>query len=535
MISFIKNYTNKILKCKPDSWTTRWPWVLFFGIVFHITLGAVVLVTEWDVRYDTQYEYWVSFISIFMVLALVFYLIYLLRFNVFKRFGKLSKWHYLGTFISYFGTIAIIVSWGYNPTAITASTARMQYDEKVIAKDINRINVLINTLEYDSIPHLWTRRKVVLDTSVKGQNYYNDDHYGGSAYEYAQDAVTDYEEDEYTGYIYKTDTHYEDRRISHKDSMSFYNMLATDSVQVINDTSYYRFFSADYTYVTNYHAFFNNHTETELDKVALFHKTVEHKPIIKNKEALQKELYTLIKTYWAEGYDEYGYKHPYHEPGMYKASDRSITCPLDYKLYIRKKYSLEDFDEGIKNISNRYYMWEWKNIDVLVYPMFYISMALSLLLFLFRHNRKKSFFYSILAGVLLFILTVTFLALSNSNSEIVLVIMLVYYTIFGIIAFGIFKAKRKTMLQDIAKNFFIYFTPILPLVITALYYDIKKDIFRANHLSSSPDYSELYSQAFKYQDIALIGSQFAGFILFLFLLHFVFSKMLRKSYALPES
>ncbi len=532
MISVLKKITNQILKCKPDAWTTRWPWVIAFGMLIHLGLGAVVLLTEWDVRYDTQYEIWVGFISIIMLLALVFYLIYLLRFNVFKRFGKLSKWHYLGTFLLYFLTMMIIVSWGYNPSAVTTISARTKYDEKNVAKDINRINTLINILEYDSIPHVWTRRQVILVRKQGRQNYLKDDRYATDKHQ--ETVVNDGIELE-NEYISEQQSFYEDTRISRKDSFSFYSMLKTDSIQIINDTSFYRFYCADYTYITEYHDFFNERTESELGDQDLFHKIIKKAPIVTDRKNLIDELKQLIKKYWAKGSHVYRYNRYSHEPGTESKESNRGTCPEAYIEYINDKYNIYELDEGIKNISNRYYMWQSNRLGFLVYPLYYISLALSLLLFLFRHNRKKSFFYSLLAGVVLFILSATFLALTRSNSETVLSLMIVYMVVFGVLASGIFKAKRKSLLQDISKNLFIFFIPILPLVCTALYYNIKKANFRLNHDSSSPAYSELYHEAFKYEDLVIECSQVFGFILLLLLLQFVFSKMLRKAYALPEN
>jgi MFS family permease len=542
MISSLKKFTNRLLKNNPDEWSTRWPWVLAIGLGVHILLGLLVLATQWDVRYETKYELWIGLIFIIIILGLVGFLLFLLRFNVFKRFGKLSSWHYVGTFLAYFITTAMIVSWAYNPFAVTSITARMKYDDAQVAKDINRMNVLMNTIEYDSIPQLWTRQKVVLVERGRNQTYFADDHYVNENYNYnynqanssvpkgspnAKIAVEGYQ-----GYIEMGELFYEDTRVARKDSLKFYTDLATDSTVAINDTSYYRFYGPDYTHAGGYHQFFA-HNDIELDDVELFHQVIKKRPTVENLESLETELASLIEKYSA--------KNPYHRYKQYVkgtevsvAAPRRQICPQGYRPYLKYKYKLDDLNEGIKNISERYYMWNWDKIGFFTYPMYYMSFALSLLLFLFRHNRKRSFFYSILAGVLLFIFSVTVLALTGGNSESILVLCIVYMIVFAVLASRIFTAERNSLLQNIGKNLFIYFVPLLPLIITALYYEIKKNLFRGNRISGSTSYNEQYQEAFQYESLAILGSQILGFVLFIILLHFVFSKLLRKSYALPD-
>lgn len=529
MLSTIKNFTNNLLKNKPDYWTTRLPWVIIIGLAVHILLGAMVMVTEWDVRFDTEYEIWVSFITIIILLALVFYLIFLLRFNVFKRFGQLSPMHYVGTFLIFLLTMALCVSWGYNPSAVTTLSARVKYDDTKIASDINRINTLINTLEYDSIPHLWTRQKVVLETERKKLTSFNDIEFKNGAHNYEQaDYYDDAIEDGYkkvSSYLNNPeDNFYTDGRVSHLDSAAFNKVQSTDSIQRIDDVSLYRFYSPDYTYVTDYHEFFGHTKVEESDSKEMFQKTIETKLSIQNRPELEKELKNLIATYWA-------FDHGYYY-NNYK--NENYTLPFDFRHYINRKYRIYDLDEGIKNISDRYYMWDFHKLGFLVYPLYYISMVMAIILFLFRHCRKKSFFYTLLAGVVIFIFSVTLLAFSGSGQAFVLGLMVFYMILFGVIGLSIFNAKRKTLVQDIGLNLFIFFTPVYLTLITAVYYFIKKEIFKSNHYGKN-NYSDMYSEAFKYEDLFMQLSIVSGFVLFIVLLQFVYSKLLRKSYALPEN
>jgi|GEM_PF-2781761 len=543
MISSLKNLSNRLLKNRPDEWTTRWPWVLVIGVSVHLVLGLVVLATQWDVRYETKYELWIGLIFIIIILGLVGYQLFLLRFNVFKRFGKLGPWHYVGTFLAYFFTMAMVVSWAYNPFAVTSITARLKYDDFQVAKDINRINVLLNIIEYDSIPKLWTRQKVVLVDKSGKQTYYADDHYTNENHNYnyghANTSIKNgtptnrIVTEDYHGYIEMGELFYEDTRVARKDSLTFYTDLATDSTVAINDSAYYRFYGPDYTHVGAYHQFFNHH-DIELTDVDLFHQHIKKKPPVKNLENLKAELSALIEKYSAKNHNN-RYRQYVNGIEVSTVAPNRPNCPQGYRPYVKHKYQLNDLNEGIKNISERYYMWSWDKIGFFTYPLYYISFALSLLLFLFRHNRKRSFFYSMLAGVLLFIFSVTILALIKGEAEFVIGLCIVYMIIFAVMASRIFTAQRNSLMQDMAKNLFIYFTPIIPLLITALYYEIKKDLFRIKRMEGSASYTVQYQEAFQYESLAILGSQILGFFLFIVLLHFVYSKLLRKSYALPDN
>ena len=82
-------------------------------------------------------------------------MIYLLRFNVFKKYGIIHPLHALVTFLLYFISTGIIVSFGYvHPIAETVR-ANMAYSTKEIVDDINDINIKIYQLEYDQFQGKW--------------------------------------------------------------------------------------------------------------------------------------------------------------------------------------------------------------------------------------------------------------------------------------------------------------------------------------------------------------------------------------------
>jgi amino acid transporter len=65
---------------------------LFFTTVFAAVLALFCYLVFFDARQYSTLPGWVTFTSLIVFIGFVFWLIFLLRFNVFKRFGN---WHLL--------------------------------------------------------------------------------------------------------------------------------------------------------------------------------------------------------------------------------------------------------------------------------------------------------------------------------------------------------------------------------------------------------------------------------------------------------
>src|SRR5687767_14261194 len=87
MPGFLKKAEQKLLLNKPGLWSTRIHLVLYYGILFMAVLAVVCFLDPLDMRRRTMSAVWVGYTSIISIIALVAWLIYLLRFNVFKKYG----------------------------------------------------------------------------------------------------------------------------------------------------------------------------------------------------------------------------------------------------------------------------------------------------------------------------------------------------------------------------------------------------------------------------------------------------------------
>ena len=104
-------------------------------------------------------------------------------------------------------------------------------------------------------------------------------------------------------------------------------------------------------------------------------------------------------------------------------------------------------------------------------------------------------------------------------------LMILYYAIFAILALSIFKTNTRKAAQGIGLNLFLFATPFIPLIFTALAW--------ARRYSDSFDINEprIDSETMsKYYFIAEI----AGPVILLILIQPLFKKLYRKWFASPE-
>ncbi|HUP14398.1 MAG TPA: hypothetical protein VM187_19380, partial [Niastella sp.] len=113
MPGFLKRAEQKLLLNKPGIWSTRAHLVVYYGVLFLLVLTALCFFEPNDPRDYSTTEAWIAFVSIISGVALIIWLIYLLRFNVFKKYGNIHPLHGLVTFLLYFIATGILVSFSY--------------------------------------------------------------------------------------------------------------------------------------------------------------------------------------------------------------------------------------------------------------------------------------------------------------------------------------------------------------------------------------------------------------------------------------
>jgi len=493
--SFINKLDKQLLKNNPVTWSTRIHLVLYYGILFSALILLISFIAPTDPRNETVIYYWIILLGIISLLAFVCLMIFLLRFNVFKRFGKWNSLDTLKTFLLYFFITLLIVSWPFIPPIAESIRANAAYSSDELVKDVNDINIRICQLEQDSIETRFSRDTYQLKESIKGSEmrtvYNNDDH-----------SVTDDD----PGSYYYTDTVNLRSKLEEADSVKQVN----DSVWVIYDCPDYRFI---YEYSLE-----DKSSRQLLSSMDLYRLVLQDKKPV-NKELVKKELGRLFVKYsklhnvesLSAGFDE-----------SYYDEVRS------YLSKIRDKYDLYLVNHRFENITEKKYRWSPGVIEVSWRVTYYLTLALALLILIFRHTTRRTFFLSLLTAVVLSILTGLFVAISPYSEGSFYTWMIIYYIIFCVLSALVITAKNRNVVSGIALNLAVFITPIMPLIITAAYYSA---------LHKKYDYIyrwESYDRFFQNEEYHYFLAEIGGFVLLFLLLATFYQKAYKKWFSQPE-
>ena len=126
LIRPLKKLDDYLLIHKPEIWSARTHLVKWYSILFMIVLAALCFINYNNARLSTNVGIWVGFVVVIAILALVIWIIYLLRFNVFKRYGIIKPIGRLTTFLLYFVAAGFIVGYSFIPLIV--ETLRAQHD-----------------------------------------------------------------------------------------------------------------------------------------------------------------------------------------------------------------------------------------------------------------------------------------------------------------------------------------------------------------------------------------------------------------------
>ncbi len=497
---FIQDLDDKLLRNNPGAWSARTHLVLYFVAVFAVLLFVFCYFVFFDARQYSNIERWNSFVAVLAFIGFVFWLIYLFRFNVFKRYGNWFAFDGLRDLFLYFTSIAALVAVCFIPSAVETMRANQQFGNEEIVKDINEINVTACRLEFALLPLEWKADtcKVVekARTDTPTEDVFVTDTIDGVEVERIQYTVNRY------------------RLI---DSAELNNKLDfADSLLKLNDSMYVFYECPDYLFVSSYAA--DEYSETKMFSSADIYNLV-----VKN---YQKQERNSILKRMKELKAKYAVRRP---NGHYGYGDyNNINESTDYDTRIKEKYDLGRINNGIDNVIRKKYSWlgNWPDYFRVFY---YISLFITLLVFIFRHTTAKTFFLSVLTAVLLTILTGLLLVFSEGDDETsVLSFMIVYYVVFVVLALSIFKARVRNAIQGIGLNLFLFMTPFIPLVFVALNMARRE---RDIYASATQEFQDIDSAQ---KAVYYLIAEIAGLVILLILIQPLFKKLYRKWYAAPE-
>jgi hypothetical protein len=489
---FLKKAEQKLLLNKPGIWSTRTHLVLYYGILFILFLAALCFLEPNDVRDHTTTPLWIGFVSIVSVIALVVWVIYLLRFNVFKKYGNIRPLHLLVTFILYFISTGIIVLFTYVHPVVESVRANMAYGDEEIVQDINAMNIKMCQLEYGLLQGPWNYDTIALSKDIKPlatSNVYADAEVDGPAAVAPPVSGIPY---------YKLDS-----------SAFNYRIANADSTVKLNDTVYLVYANPLLNFVNVYNA--DTYAKGRiLRSFELFHKVYKHQPTPAEREKISEELGLLLLKY--------------HYPvGNYSKGLEPYVNDTPFEL-VRKKYWLGNIDNSIGHIIEKKYRWSNRDLSDYIRLFYYFTLGITLLILIFRHSTVRTFFLTLLTGVLLTIFTALVLSFFRAG-EIAFFIWLIAYTVlFFAGSLVTWSNKKRKAVSGILINLFVFIITLLPLLFFGCYYQWKRE--QNYKLQVQEDLSYMHGYFFY--------AELGGALLLLLLLATYIGNLYRRWYSLPE-
>jgi hypothetical protein len=514
--SFIKKIDRKLLLNSPSVWSTRTHLVLFFGFLFAALLTLFCAFMFKDARQDSSVYIVTGFVALISFIGFVFWLIYLLRFNVFKRYGNWVKGDGIRTYLLFFVNALVLVAIPFIPLLVETYMANRQFTSAEMVKDVNKLNLSLNKICYNKLP---TKFKQTIVMGVVGRYELNENDYSNdtslvwrSGYNdrtvVTADAVKsptaesmgeDIVNDDNTNYVNKTHINIKDFALE---------MQKADSIKILNDTTFISYEYPDFEYARAYN--FNSN-----DDMAILGSKEIYNIAIKNyvkpdENLLTQQVKTLVSKYSFKS--RYDYEN--YNIDIEKES---------YSEFIKRTYKINTFNESINQILRKKYLLD-KEWNVFLITIYYITLVLSLLVFIYRQSTTKTFFLTALAAVVIVIATALLGSFFNFKEESIFFIMLLYFGCFALVGLSARVSTKRTLLKGIGLNLFLFCLPIVPLIIVAYYFRItyyNYNLYRERTIFINVELYYFYAEVI-------------GFLLLLILIEPLFRKLFRAWYAAAE-
>lgn len=493
--AFISRFDNWLLRNYPDIWSLRTHLLLYYGLLAYLVLGALCWLVPDDPRTESHAAVWSACAGLLSGIALVVWLIYLFRFNVFKRYGQLASGDRLRTFLSYFISFVLFALFVMIPPFVDKVRTELLYPQEEVVQDINEINLYINILEKGNFPI----------------NFYYDTLQVVATQEEANRlSMNKPIELQHTEYIEK--------------SQMEWRLSNGDSVKQIASGKYVLITMTPLNFISKPVYYYGEKTET-YNSVRLYDLVYKKKVLLGNDEVAHR-LDVLKKKYYHT--TESGISYNGYDYDMPVIDQENLMDHLD------NKYDLREIRTSLYHIHRRERMFRPRDTEVFVRAIGYFALAATLLLFAFRHTTIKTFFVSILAGVILAIITGLIIAFIRFDEIVAAVLMIVYFVIFLVLALSIPFSKKRSLVKGVALNFALILTFPIPVICVALYYSwVRMQYYGYGYLYYTGDNSE-YIDKIANREWHFHLAEYVGIPVLLVMVGFVFSGLYRKWYAQPE-
>ncbi|MCA6363994.1 MAG: hypothetical protein IM638_13220 [Bacteroidetes bacterium] len=519
--AFINRLDKWLLLNYPTLWATRVHLFLWYALIGYAVIYGTFWILPDDPRTRSSLAEHQVVVGLLAALGIILWLIYLLRFNTFKRFGQP---HTLAPALQLLLFWAVFFMAGFSillPAFVETQSARSEYTPDELTDAVNQINYCVNVAEHKYNPVQLGRDTVIFVASetearkkvIQNEHYRNNNMLVGDT---LNDTVIDVQS------RYRTNVTWEP--VDNKDGW----LQREDTLVLLGDSGlvHYRWFNIMYVSENQSPDYSSVRPLTAYQLYHLIYK----KKTVSETEALSTLNKLSLKFAGIPIRNDYGPESNYR-----KRTDSLYVPPLNeyqediFDSYLFDyRYNLSAIDNAIENIERRMYRYERSNFlftNCLV--LAYVSLALSLILLMFRHSSLKTFAATFLAGTVLAVTTGVGLALFNARTESVLITILVYIVAFHVFSLGLFGARKRSLWHGITLQLSVYSVFFIPLIGVGLYY-------RYLHNNYPDNFNSPHDVLFKNESFHYALAQCGGLALLLGLLLLLYGRMMRKWYAQPE-
>ncbi len=489
---FITKLDDYLLKNRPDTWTTRVHLVIYYTLLYAIGLSILCFVIPDNPLRTSFTGYWITSQSVLVIVAIILWVVYLVRFNTFKSYGITYGGDRLKTYFSFFLAIILMIGTVFIPPVVETYKTMIHYSPAQIVEDMDEMNILLARLTKEEYP-----AEVTVDTIyVVGA--------GGVPYAANNGSYTWNDSlGAYTkGPVYMT-----------REELKW-TLSEQDSVVWLNTDKLIRFQVTGLTFLSHYDA----DADEDVKPLTSFeiYNRVYKSGSVNDIQMLERKFYEVSQKY----------RDPHNEDDYY------WNYNTDSYSVISSRYKVGQVNSGLSNILERYYRWEEEEIVITYHVIYYIGMFLGLCLFVFRHSTRRTFFLSVLAGIILAIITGILGAFFEWREDGFLASAFVYFAFFFVFAISTVNWKVRSVFTGIALNLAVVCTPFLPFLGVVWYY--ANDDYYADYIYDYGGYDQSYQDYRDTMNMHYWLSELFGFLILLVLIETVYKWMYRKWFAAPE-
>lgn len=500
---FLKKLDRKLLMRYPETWSSRFHLVWWYAGLTNLVIASFYLLTNWDLLSQPNQAVWAFILSIFSLIGIVMWLRYLLRFNVFKRFGIISPGQTLLTFLLYLSNCSVIVSFPFIPKLVDTIHSEIVFPKKQLIEDVNNINTCLTALEMDRFPTYWERDTVI---SFFDENY-EENKPADEFSNYNQSEISHNEKDSI--YDETQDRKIEYYKLSIQEIES--RIKNSDSVIKISEQLYVVFETPDAQFCS-----IANGYQKDVWKSGKIYREAQ-KLQGKSKIKIKWKLNTLLNKYRTEN------------TNFFAGLDDSEFYLED----IGSKYDFKKVQNGLQNLAMRKGLTIYTASISFVSIFYYLSVVLAISIFVFRHSTTKAFFLSFLYGFIVFVFigfTMSFILRGNylENSA--------YYVLYFMILCFILLMNRGSITRStnngVVLNLFTMHLSFYPLILFQFLTELNEWMVEENGVSTMVQFIPL-SIELKTSIFTII--QYAQLPFFLLCIYFFLHDLYKRWYALPEA